>query len=76
VGEALHAASRLVGEPFRWPTPDEMRERVESAGFTVASQEHIARLPGGLLFAPVLTTAVKPDRHPALYAARRRAAHA
>ncbi|HZR81174.1 MAG TPA: class I SAM-dependent methyltransferase [Candidatus Binatia bacterium] len=76
VEELLHAASRLVGEPFRWPTQDEMRERVERAGFTVASQEHIARLPGGLLFAPILTTAVKPDRHSASHATRRPAAHA
>jgi len=62
VARALHAGSMLLGEPFYWPTSLEMRERLERAGFGVLGQERIFRLPGGLLFPPVLTQAVRP--HP------------
>jgi ubiquinone/menaquinone biosynthesis C-methylase UbiE len=59
VASALHAGSRLLGEPFYWPTSAEMRARVEHAGFRLLNQERIFRLPGGLLFPPVLTQAVR-----------------
>jgi ubiquinone/menaquinone biosynthesis C-methylase UbiE len=61
VAHALHAGSLLLGEPFYWPTSLEMRQRLEHAGFGVLGQERIFRLPGGLLFPPVLTVGVRPQ---------------
>jgi len=61
VSDVMHLGSRLVGEPFYWPTVSEMRARVESAGFQVEQQRRIFRLPGFLL-PPVLTCAVRPGR--------------
>jgi ubiquinone/menaquinone biosynthesis C-methylase UbiE len=61
VSEVMHAGSRLVGEPFYWPTTAQMRRRVEHAGFRVERQQRIFRLPGFLL-PPVLTQAVRPIR--------------
>jgi SAM-dependent methyltransferase len=58
--DALHAGSRLLGEPFYWPTAREMRERVERAGFHVIRQERIFRLPGGIVLPPILTHASRP----------------
>ncbi len=60
VSEAARLGSRLFGEPFYWPTPAQMRRRVEGAGFRVERQSRVFRLPGALLFPPVLTVAV-PD---------------
>jgi ubiquinone/menaquinone biosynthesis C-methylase UbiE len=61
--EALSRASRVVsralGEPFRWPTPERLRRQIEAAGFEVASQRRIFRLPAPVLFPPVLTEAVR-----------------
>jgi len=59
VSEVMYLGSRLVGEPFYWPTTAQMRRRVENAGFGVESQRRIFRLPGFLL-PPVLTCAVRP----------------
>lgn len=59
VSAVMHVGSRLVGEPFYWPTTAQMRQRVEKAGFRVESQRRIFRLPGFLL-PPVLTCAVRP----------------
>ena len=59
VSDAFYAGSRLVGEPFYWPTRHEIRERVEAAGFAVDSQRRVFRIPGFLL-PPVLTRAVRP----------------
>lgn len=50
------AASRIVGQPFRWPTAAEMAAMAAAAGFRVDSQQRIFRLPGVLLM-PVLTVA-------------------
>jgi ubiquinone/menaquinone biosynthesis C-methylase UbiE len=61
LSEVMHAGSRLMGEPFYWPTTAQMRRRVESAGFEVERQRRIFRLPGFLL-PPVLTQAVRPRR--------------
>jgi ubiquinone/menaquinone biosynthesis C-methylase UbiE len=55
----FHLGSRLVGEPFYWPTVGHMRRLVESAGFRVERQRRVYRLPGFLL-PPVLTCAVRP----------------
>jgi len=65
VADGIHAASRLAGEPFRWPTSADMRALFENAGFAVSAQTRIFRLPGGLLLPPVLTCAVRPagSRH-------------
>jgi len=61
MSDVMHAGSRLVGEPFYWPTVTQMRTRVEAAGFRVEQQRRIFRLPGFLL-PPVLTAAVRPRR--------------
>lgn len=60
ISEGIHAASRIAGEPFYWPTSAEMRARFERAGFAVSAQTRIFRVPGGLLLPPVLTCAVRP----------------
>ena len=63
VSDAFYAGSRLVGEPFYWPTRHEIRRRLEGAGFAVDSQQRIFRIPGFLL-PPVLTRALRPTRAP------------
>jgi len=59
--DLTQAASRLLGEPFYWPTAEQMRRRVEHCGFHVVRQQRVTRFPG-VLFPPVLTQAIKP-RH-------------
>ncbi|MBX3023429.1 methyltransferase domain-containing protein [bacterium] len=61
VADLAAAASRLVGEPFRWPTAGEIRDHLEAAGFRVETQRRIFRLPG-LLMMPVLTVATPRRR--------------
>jgi len=61
VSDVMHAGSRLLGEPFYWPTMRQIRIRVEAAGFEVLGQRRIFRLPGFLL-PPVLTQAVRRAR--------------
>jgi ubiquinone/menaquinone biosynthesis C-methylase UbiE len=61
VSEVFHVGSRLVGQPFYWPTMGEIRQRVTAAGFRVEAQRRVFRLPGFLL-PPVLTRAVRPIR--------------
>jgi hypothetical protein len=56
----MYVGSRLVGEPFYWPTRQHMRALVEGAGFRVVAQRRVHRLPAGRLFPPVLTVAVRP----------------
>jgi SAM-dependent methyltransferase len=56
---AAAAASRLVGEPFRWPTRRTMREAVEETGFRVEAQRFVFRLPLALAFPTILTQAVR-----------------
>ncbi len=53
-----HASSKVLGQPARWPTRDEMAARVRAAGFTVERQKRILRL-GGLILPTVLTVGVK-----------------
>jgi ubiquinone/menaquinone biosynthesis C-methylase UbiE len=57
-GRLVEAASRVLGEPMRWPTRGELRRLVEGAGFRVERQDPIFRLPGAVLLPPVLTVAV------------------
>jgi ubiquinone/menaquinone biosynthesis C-methylase UbiE len=54
-----HAGSQALGQPARWPTRNEMAERVGAAGLTVERQRRIFRL-GGLILPTVLTIGVKP----------------
>jgi ubiquinone/menaquinone biosynthesis C-methylase UbiE len=69
---AVHLGSRLLGEPFYWPSNREMRGWVQAAGFHIGRRERVFRLPG-LLFPPVLTCAMRPtDARPPPHRARRR----
>jgi len=61
VANVMYAGSRLMGEPFYWPTARELGEHVERAGFRVVGRERIFRLPGGLLLPAILTQASRPD---------------
>jgi ubiquinone/menaquinone biosynthesis C-methylase UbiE len=56
-GEIAHRASRLVGEPFHWPTAGELAHRLRHGGFRVERQERLFRFPGILVFPPMLTIA-------------------
>ena len=56
LADAAAAASRVIGQPFRWPTAEEVKEMIAAAGFRVDSQRRIFRLPGVLMM-PVLTVA-------------------
>jgi ubiquinone/menaquinone biosynthesis C-methylase UbiE len=60
LSELSRLGSRLIGEPFYWPTRETMRARVEAAGFRLLSQSRIQRIPFGVLFPPVLTVAARP----------------
>jgi len=71
LSDVLYAGSRVMGEPFYWPSMGEMRGRVEAAGFRVQAQRRIFRWPG-LLLPPVLTHAQRPGP-PQLKSVRRRA---
>jgi ubiquinone/menaquinone biosynthesis C-methylase UbiE len=52
--------SRAAGQPLRWPTPAQMREMGEGAGFRVLSQRPTLRLPASALFPTVLTVLERP----------------
>jgi SAM-dependent methyltransferase len=60
LGAAVHLGSRLVGEPFYWPSNRQMHEWVGAAGFRIERQERVYRLPG-LLLPPLLTCARRPS---------------
>jgi len=60
MSSAMYLGSRLLGQPFYWPTRRRMRELVETAGFQVEEQQRVYRLPAGVLLPPVLTVAVRP----------------
>jgi ubiquinone/menaquinone biosynthesis C-methylase UbiE len=53
-------ASRLLGEPARWPTRARLRGQLRSAGFRVDAQRAVFRLPAPLLLPCVLTLATRP----------------
>jgi len=61
VSTAFNTGSRLLGRPFYWPTPGELRTQLEAAGFVVVGQRRIFRL-AGMLLPPMLTSATKPRR--------------
>jgi SAM-dependent methyltransferase len=56
LGTVAHAGSRLIGQPFYWPTQAEIRRQIERARFEVEAQHRVFRFPG-LLLQPVLTSA-------------------
>jgi ubiquinone/menaquinone biosynthesis C-methylase UbiE len=60
VRAAFRTGSRLLGQPFDWPTMQRMRALFEGVGFGVEMQRRLWRLPAGLLLPPVLTVAVRP----------------
>jgi ubiquinone/menaquinone biosynthesis C-methylase UbiE len=60
LSDAMRLGSRIVGEPFYWPTRQRMRALLETAGFRVDAQRRLYRVPAGLLLPPVLTIAVRP----------------
>ena len=52
--------SRAIGQPFDWPTRDEMRALFADAGFAVEEQRRLYRIPAGVLLPPVLTIGRRP----------------
>lgn len=60
LAELSRLGSRLLRAPLYWPTAARMREMVEAAGFSVASQRRVFRIPGFLLLPAVLTVAERP----------------
>lgn len=69
VSRLIQAGSRLVGEPFYWPSRAEARHWLQRAGFDIDCQHGVARL-GAPLLAPIVTVAARPRRQ----ASRRRPA--
>ena len=61
VRTAFRLGSRLIGEPFDWPTREEMRDLLETAGFRVEAQRRVFRIPAGLTLPPVMTVGVRPS---------------
>jgi ubiquinone/menaquinone biosynthesis C-methylase UbiE len=64
LSEVVRRGSRLVGQPFLWPTRERMRAQVEAAGFRIEAQRRVFRVPAGLLLPPVMTVAVRPGVTP------------
>ncbi len=60
MSRAGRLATKLVGEPARWPTRGRMRQEVEGAGFRVESQRIVLRVPATLVLPSVLTIASRP----------------
>jgi SAM-dependent methyltransferase len=74
-GRLMRVVSRVAGEPFYWPTAREIRAQMERSDFRVERQVRLFRLPGGMLFPPVLTvaTARKGRSHASVHYLRRAA---
>jgi ubiquinone/menaquinone biosynthesis C-methylase UbiE len=60
LSEVTALGSRLLGEPFYWPTSRRLRRALTAAGFRTLGQRPVGRLPGALLFPAVLSVAQKP----------------
>jgi ubiquinone/menaquinone biosynthesis C-methylase UbiE len=58
LGAIVDAGSRLIAQPFHWPTRPEMCQRLVRAGFRVEDQHRLFRFPRFLLL-PLLTSAVR-----------------
>jgi len=65
VRTVFRVASSVIGQPFDWPTREEMRELLEEAGFEVESQRRVYRIPAGMLLPPVMTVGRRVDRRTA-----------
>lgn len=61
VGDVVYLASRVAGQPFRWPTRAGTRALFAAAGLEVEAQRRIRRLPAGMLLPPVLTIGVRSE---------------
>ncbi len=62
MGDVAHRASRLIGEPARWPTREGMRDLLQGSGFHVESQRLVFRVPATLILPSILTTGLRPVR--------------
>jgi hypothetical protein len=60
LSDGAQRVSRWYGQPFRWPTTDQLRAMVATAGLRVVRQQRLPRLPSVLLFPAVLTIAEAP----------------
>jgi ubiquinone/menaquinone biosynthesis C-methylase UbiE len=61
VRTAFRIGSRVMGQPFDWPTRAEMRALFEAVGFRVETQRRVFRIvPAGLLLPPVMTVGMRP----------------
>jgi ubiquinone/menaquinone biosynthesis C-methylase UbiE len=59
LSEITALGSRVLGEPFYWPTSRRLQRALSNAGFRTLSQRSVGRLPGAVLFPAVLTVAQK-----------------
>ena len=60
MSEWTRRVSRRYGQPFYWPTAEQMRSMATIAGLRVVRQQRLLRLPSVLLFPAVLTVAERP----------------
>lgn len=63
VSHLAAAGSRLLGQPFHWPTARALRDALTAAGFEVEHQRYLLRFPGALLLPPTLTVAQRARPH-------------
>lgn len=60
VARGAAAWGKVVGQPFRWRTPEQMRRMANEAGLTVVEQPRILRIPMTLLLPAVLNVFERP----------------
>jgi ubiquinone/menaquinone biosynthesis C-methylase UbiE len=60
MSRATSAMAARLGEPAHWPTREEMKHRVEHAGFRAVRQSRVARI-SGLVLPSVLTVATRSE---------------
>jgi len=60
LSRATRLGSKLIREPLRWPTREQLHRQIEAVGFRVAAQNTVFRLPTPLLLPCVLTVAARP----------------
>ena len=70
-GRVVELVARGLGEPFRWPTRNELGAELLKAGFQVDAQARVFRFPGLVVLPVVLTTATLPREAPRAPAPRR-----
>jgi ubiquinone/menaquinone biosynthesis C-methylase UbiE len=57
LGAAVEAGAHLLGQPCHWPRGEELARAAAAAGLRTEREERVFRLPGALLFPPVMTVA-------------------